>query len=170
MRETIKQDAALMQATMQELAVGYRGLVRALTDMKLRQSAERLGNYLLQQSAILDDPPAFELNGEKRVLASLLGMTPENLSRAFGALRDHGLSINGAQISITDRERLVQFSRPDSIRSEEHTSELQSLMRTSYADFCWQKILTTMLTIVFRYDLHFLSFIATRWKLLTSLL
>lgn len=115
MRETIKQDAALMQATMQELAVGYRGLVRALTDMKLRQSAERLGNYLLQQSAILDDPPAFELNGEKRVLASLLGMTPENLSRAFGALRDHGLSINGAQISITDRERLVQFSRPDSI-------------------------------------------------------
>src|SRR3546814_5360850 len=24
-------------------------------------------------------------------------------------------------------------------RSEEHTSELQSLMRTSYADFCWQK-------------------------------
>src|SRR3546814_10496272 len=24
-------------------------------------------------------------------------------------------------------------------RSEEHTSELQSLMRTSYAVFCWQK-------------------------------
>src|SRR3546814_7760420 len=24
-------------------------------------------------------------------------------------------------------------------RSEEHTSELQSLMRSSYADFCWKK-------------------------------
>src|SRR3546814_1215131 len=24
-------------------------------------------------------------------------------------------------------------------RSEAHTSELQSLMRTSYADFCWKK-------------------------------
>src|SRR3546814_8156264 len=24
-------------------------------------------------------------------------------------------------------------------RSEEHTSELQSLMRISYADFCWKK-------------------------------
>src|SRR3546814_9086485 len=24
-------------------------------------------------------------------------------------------------------------------RSEEHTSELQSLMRNSYADFCWKK-------------------------------
>src|SRR3546814_3659373 len=28
---------------------------------------------------------------------------------------------------------------PPSIRSEEHTSELQSLMRISYAVFCWKK-------------------------------
>src|SRR3546814_9371102 len=27
-------------------------------------------------------------------------------------------------------------------RSEEHKSELQSLMRISYADFCWQKKIT----------------------------
>src|SRR3546814_4332980 len=27
----------------------------------------------------------------------------------------------------------------DIVRSEEHTSELQSLMRISYAVFCWQK-------------------------------
>src|SRR3546814_9033107 len=29
-----------------------------------------------------------------------------------------------------------QVSRPDQARSEEHTSELQTLMRTSYAVFC----------------------------------
>src|SRR3546814_7912145 len=29
--------------------------------------------------------------------------------------------------------------RPDLARSEEHTSELQSIMRTSYAVFCLQK-------------------------------
>src|SRR3546814_3296925 len=28
---------------------------------------------------------------------------------------------------------------PDARRSEEHTSELQSLMRSSYAVFCWAK-------------------------------
>src|SRR3546814_10159891 len=33
---------------------------------------------------------------------------------------------------------LKQFSRVR-IRSEEHTSELQSLMRISYAVFCWKK-------------------------------
>src|SRR3546814_5183488 len=31
------------------------------------------------------------------------------------------------------------LSRADACRSEEHTSELQSLMRTSYAVFCLQK-------------------------------
>ncbi|MBK6298704.1 MAG: cyclic nucleotide-binding domain-containing protein [Sphingomonadales bacterium] len=49
-REIIKQDTALMQATMRELALGYRDLVRALADIKLRQSTERLGNYLLARS------------------------------------------------------------------------------------------------------------------------
>src|SRR3546814_2487174 len=29
--------------------------------------------------------------------------------------------------------------RVDDVRSEEHTSELQSLMRISYAVFCWKK-------------------------------
>src|SRR3546814_6608240 len=32
---------------------------------------------------------------------------------------------------------LKAMKRP--ARSEEHTSELQSLMRISYADFCWKK-------------------------------
>src|SRR3546814_3461249 len=41
------------------------------------------------------------------------------------------------------------FRKPRGVRSEEHTSELQSLMRTSYAVFCLKKntILTPSLTI-----------------------
>src|SRR3546814_6991759 len=31
----------------------------------------------------------------------------------------------------------------EAFRSEEHTSELQSLMRIQYADFCWKTIITT---------------------------
>src|SRR3546814_9881896 len=37
---------------------------------------------------------------------------------------------------------------PQDLRSEEHTSELQSLMRTSYAVFCLQKKPITSLYIV----------------------
>src|SRR3546814_2455718 len=36
-------------------------------------------------------------------------------------------------------ERIVRISQESIPRSEEHTSELQSLMRISYADFCLKK-------------------------------
>ncbi len=113
MREVIRKDTALMQATMHELALGYRDFVRALTDLKLRQSAERLANHLLDYSAQRGGANAFDLGGEKRMVASLLGMTPENLSRAFATLRSHGIEISGARVQITDRAALAAFARPD---------------------------------------------------------
>src|SRR3546814_2328701 len=42
------------------------------------------------------------------------------------------------------RMGLVDHRRPHGIRSEEHTSELQSLMRISYAVFCLKKKNTTL--------------------------
>jgi CRP/FNR family transcriptional activator FtrB len=118
-REVVKQDCALMQATMHELALAYRDLVRALTDMKLRQSAERLGNLLLQQERRQGGKGTVKLKAEKRLLASLLGMTPENLSRAFGVLGQHGLEVDGAQVRITDRSALEVFSRPDPVKDDD---------------------------------------------------
>src|SRR3546814_7117670 len=38
-------------------------------------------------------------------------------------------------------------ARPDTTRSEEHTSELQSLMRISYAVFCLKKISEKLISI-----------------------
>lgn len=115
MREVIKQDTALMQASMHELALGYRDLVRALADMKLRQSAERLGNLILQQERRQGANGTVQLRSEKRLLASLLGMTPENLSRAFGLLGKHGVEVDGAQVRIIDRAALELFARPDAV-------------------------------------------------------
>src|SRR3546814_3976432 len=41
----------------------------------------------------------------------------------------------------------IAFSKEPGDRSEEHTSELQSLMRTSYAVFCLKKNTETMKTL-----------------------
>src|SRR3546814_2832355 len=41
-------------------------------------------------------------------------------------------------VEFIDDDELVEIT-PKSIRSEEHTSELQSLMRISYAVFCLKK-------------------------------
>src|SRR3546814_9324723 len=52
---------------------------------------------------------------------------------------------------ITDLERGIDSILPDALgatlRSEEHTSELQSLMRISYAVFCLNKKTTIIHTI-----------------------
>ncbi len=117
-REVVKDDLALMQATMRELAHAYRDMVRALTDMKLRQSAERLGNLILRQDHRQGGRGQVTLKAEKRLLASLLGMTPENLSRAFAVLGQHGITVTGASVAITDRAALEKFVRPDPVRDD----------------------------------------------------
>lgn len=115
MREVVRKDTALMEATMTELALAYRDLVRALTDMKLRQSAERLGNLILQQDQRQGGTGLVRLKAEKRLIASLLGMTPENLSRAFNVLGDHGVAVDGAAVRISNRAALEAFARPDPV-------------------------------------------------------
>lgn len=115
MREVVKEDTALMQATMRELAVAYRDMVAALVDMKLRQSAERLGNLILRQELRQGSTGKVRLKPEKRLLASLLGMTPENLSRAFAILGNHGLEVDGPELTIVDRAALEAYSKPDQV-------------------------------------------------------
>jgi CRP/FNR family transcriptional activator FtrB len=112
-RDAIDNDRELMRGAMHELAFGFRYFVRALSDMKLRQSVERLGNFILLESGERDGAVQFELPVEKRTLASLLGMTPENLSRAFGVLATHGVIVSGNTVQITDAEKLAEFARPD---------------------------------------------------------
>src|SRR3546814_6869595 len=43
------------------------------------------------------------------------------------------------ELPLSSAARLYAARRHSLWRSEEHTSELQSLMRTSYAVFCWKK-------------------------------
>src|SRR3546814_5078478 len=55
---------------------------------------------------------------------------------AFGSARAAAAQ---AKAAIADRVIRAPFSGWVSLRSEEHTSELQSLMRISYAVFCLKK-------------------------------
>lgn len=118
LRDAIARDGALAAAAMTELAMRYRNIVRSLTDMKMRQSLERLANFLLLESARLDNTVQFQLPAEKRVIASLLGMTAENLSRACSALSDYGAIISGPTVQIVDRKTLHALARPDPVTDE----------------------------------------------------
>src|SRR3546814_5788781 len=51
------------------------------------------------------------------------------------------VEITGQRVAAADVQRIVGLAKD--LRSEEHTSELQSLMRSSYAVFCLKKKTTT---------------------------
>src|SRR3546814_6179897 len=65
------------------------------------------------------------------------GRVAEGVARAAIALAEHGIEVAGVLVAEAELA-------PD--RSEEHTSELPSLMRISYAVFCLQKNTTSIQT------------------------
>src|SRR3546814_12716927 len=71
--------------------------------------------------------------------AGVSGRAPAGGSPRFRQPRR--LTKSGAGVeSLADRRRVLDAALvPLRVRSEEHTSELQSLMRTSYAVFCLNK-------------------------------
>lgn len=111
-RGMIAADAAFAAAMIDELARAFRRVVKLAKNQKLRTGVERLGNYLLRLHAELGEPLELTLPIEKRMLASLLGMTPENLSRAFATLRPYGVQVDGSKVRLDKIDDLRILAKP----------------------------------------------------------
>jgi CRP/FNR family transcriptional activator FtrB len=112
-RTAMRLDPSFAVSVSRDLAGCYRGLVRNIKNVKLRNSTERLANYLLALRAIDNSGSVVRLHHEKRILASLLGMTPENLSRSFSALQKHGVTVQGSVVTLGNIAALEQLAKPD---------------------------------------------------------
>lgn len=115
LRSMFRRDPEFAVAVINELAACYRSVVRSAKSLKLRNSRERVASYLLRHSIIAGGAPSYMLGVEKRLLASYLGMTPENLSRTLKSLESDGVKIDGARVIITDRSRLTALVKPDAL-------------------------------------------------------
>src|SRR3546814_2556134 len=82
--------------------------------------------------------------GASVLLAETLGSRAGNLCVADDAMCV-GIEINANHLAgvregtVTGTARPLHVGRSTQVRSDEHTSELQSLMRISSADFCLKK-------------------------------
>lgn len=112
-RAIFDADSNFARAIVTELAQCYRSVIKSQKDLKLRTSLERLANYLLRQQRHSGGGATFEIDFEKRRLASVLGMTPENLSRAFKGLQPYGVTVKGTRITIGDQAELERFAKPN---------------------------------------------------------
>lgn len=112
-RNVFGHDAMFARAVVSELAQRYRDVVRELKNQKLRTGIERLANWILQNDSLSGGKGSFSIACDKRTIASLLGMTPENLSRNLATLAAGCIVSEGREIRITDHAKLVGFASPD---------------------------------------------------------
>src|SRR3546814_8663874 len=77
--------------------------------------------------------PALAREGTALVISPLIALMHDQIRAA------DGFGIKAAALTSADDNRQETISRLRAGRSEEHTSELQSLMRISYAVFCLKK-------------------------------
>jgi CRP/FNR family transcriptional activator FtrB len=111
-RRVMREDQGVSLAVIEELSGCYSGLVRTIKSHKLRAPLVRLANYLLVQQQ-RQGGGVLRLPLQKRMLASLLGMTPENLSRSFAALAEYGVKVDGPLVTITRPAVLARLAKPD---------------------------------------------------------
>ena len=117
-REVFGRDAMFARAVVSELALRYRSVVRQLKNQKLRTGVERLAAWILAADTQAGGTGRFALAFEKRTLALLLGMTPENLSRNLATLSADCIASEGREITITDHTRLSEIAAPNPLIDE----------------------------------------------------
>jgi CRP/FNR family transcriptional activator FtrB len=117
-RDAFERDDAFSRSIVLELASCYRGVVREHKDIKLRSAVERLANRLLRYHRDQGATGSVELPYDKRAIASLLGMSPENLSRAFNTLKPYGVEVDGATVRLKDLKALETLAKPNALIDE----------------------------------------------------
>lgn len=111
-REVLASSPEFAVAILVELATCYRSVVKHAKDLKLRSSVERLANYLIRQQNKNGGAAQFDLTTEKKRIASYLGMTAENLSRAIRTLEPYGLVVDGQRVTLMDPAALKRLAKP----------------------------------------------------------
>lgn len=112
-RSALREDPTLAVNVSLELGLNFRSMVKLLRDQKLRSSRERLAAYILRLARENIGKERFQLPTTKRVLASLLGIEPESLSRTLASLNEAGIRVEGDTIHIEDIAALAEVANSD---------------------------------------------------------
>ena len=109
-RAETRTNGRLAYSAMLQLCGYWRLLIGQLKDLKLLTATERLSNLLLSLAPRRGGPAKVVLPGNRPLVAGMLGVAPQSLSRAFAALRPLGVSGGGREIAITDLNRLREIA------------------------------------------------------------
>ena len=108
-RENPEVAISILSATF----VHLHGLVAQVEALKAQTGAQRVAEFLLELAPCPQGPCEVTLPYDKVLIAGRLGMKPESLSRAFGRLKEHGVTIRQNVAEIADLATLRAFAEED---------------------------------------------------------
>ncbi len=111
-REVVFSDAATGSVALRAVANANLTLTQHIRDLKLLTTIQRLARHLLSMTTATAGAATLTLRDDRPVLAALLGMTPESLSRAFAHLRTVGVKADkSGAISVENVRKLRSLSK-----------------------------------------------------------
>jgi CRP/FNR family transcriptional regulator len=100
-RQLLVKDPDMALRMMAGMALKLRSLVAMVEDLTLRDARGRLARYLLGLAPAQELQPQVKLPTQQTVLARLLGLTQETLSRTLKGLKEEGLvSASGRSLTL----------------------------------------------------------------------
>jgi CRP/FNR family transcriptional activator FtrB len=107
LRQWLREYPALALGVVESLSGTAKVLMSDLLEARFSTSLERFARWILRQTCP-DGPDAqtITLSLQRRQIASLLGMSPESLSRSIGALQKHGVTFDGQTVKISSIAQL----------------------------------------------------------------
>ncbi|GAB6057727.1 Crp/Fnr family transcriptional regulator [Desulfonatronum parangueonense] len=110
-RRLVARDPNLAMNMLADLSKRLRQLTRLVENLSLKESPARLAAYLLHAGSELVQTDEVELDVTKGQLATLLGTTPETLSRTLKKMSENGvIEVHGRTIRLLDKAALEDMA------------------------------------------------------------
>jgi len=109
--ELLSLDAGFADAMVRELARESLEIIEDFKKHRLLNTTARIAHWMLQCDSQNGSNGHIVIPFDKRVLASYLGMTPEQLSRGFATLMSAGVTVDGRTVTIGNRTTLTRIAR-----------------------------------------------------------
>jgi CRP/FNR family transcriptional regulator, transcriptional activator FtrB len=109
--ELVGRDAGFADAMVRELATESLQIIEDFKNHRLLNTTARIAHWMLHWDRESGGSGQIVIPFDKRVLASYLGMTPEQLSRGFSTLVAAGVTVDGRSVTIASRAALTKVAR-----------------------------------------------------------
>jgi CRP-like cAMP-binding protein len=101
-RDLADEQKDVARAVMTSLSRHLLNSMNCVANDRLFTAPQRVANYILARCPVDGGPASIRLPFQKSLLAGMLGLAPEALSRAFSTLRKTGVTVRGRAIQVVD--------------------------------------------------------------------